>query len=45
MEHDEKTHTIQHDFEDWLSSGKHDLLIQATDDRNNMKEYKSSFTR
>ncbi|MBK7466750.1 MAG: M23 family metallopeptidase [Saprospiraceae bacterium] len=45
MEHDEKTHTIQHDFEDWLSSGKHDLLIQVTDDRNNMKEYKSSFTR
>jgi hypothetical protein len=45
MEHDEKTHCIRHDFEDWLSEGKHELLIQVTDDRGNTREYKNNFLK
>lgn len=43
MEHDAKSHIIKHHFEDWLSDGKHELSIEVTDDRDNKREYKSSF--
>lgn len=45
MEHDAKTRSIKHYFEDDLSSGKHELLITAIDDRGNKREFNSTFYR
>ena len=45
MEHDAKTRSIKHYFEDELSPGKHELLITAIDDRGNKREFNSTFYR
>ncbi|MDQ3141295.1 MAG: M23 family metallopeptidase [Bacteroidota bacterium] len=45
MEHDAKSHSIKHSFEEWLSKGTHDLLVVAKDDLGNTREYRSTFYR
>ncbi len=45
MEHDAKTKTITHYFEDWLGKGTHELLIVARDDRGNVARYSNKFIR
>ena len=45
MEYDKKSHSIRHEFESWLGKGKHELLISASDERGNSKNYHASFIR
>ena len=45
MEYDAKNHLIKHQFEDWLSPGKHELILVATDDRQNSRSYTYNFIR
>ncbi len=45
LHHDLKSHTITHEFEPWLSTGAHDLLVVLEDSRQNKKEYHFSFYR
>ena len=45
MDYDEKSHTVKHYFEDWLMSGKHELLIRLIDHCKNVKEYNYTFVR
>ncbi|MCC6814917.1 MAG: M23 family metallopeptidase [Saprospiraceae bacterium] len=43
LEHDLKSRTITHQFEPWLSTGTHELIIVLEDVRKNRKEYKYTF--
>lgn len=45
MNYDPKTATIWHDFESGLSKGKHELLLEVTDWKENTSSYKASFLR
>ena len=45
MNYDPKTATIWHDFETELTKGKHEILLEVLDWKDNMARYKASFLR
>ncbi len=45
LKHDLKTRTISHEFESWLGTGTHELVVTLEDSRQNKKDYRYQFYR